>query len=79
MVFVIEVNQSHDSPEIVNPVGIIKWHAPAMRLGRETAQKQNPCILRQEWFKRMLFGVHRVGVASFTKVAYICNNELLIL
>ena len=73
------MNQPHDAPEVVDPVGVIEWHAPAMRLGRETAQKQNPCILGQEGLKRMLLGVHRVGVASFTKVAYICNSELLIL
>ena len=50
-----------------------------MRLGRKTAQKQNPRILGQEWLKRMLLSVHWVGVASFTKVAYICDSELLIL
>ena len=36
-VFIIEMDQTHDAPEVVDPVGVIEWHAPTVGLGRETA------------------------------------------
>ena len=58
MLLVPEVNQPHDPPEVVDPVGVIERHAPAVRLGRETAQEQDASAIRQEGFKWMLFGFH---------------------
>ena len=37
VVFVAKMNQPHDAPEIIDPIWVIEWHAPAMRLGRKTA------------------------------------------
>ena len=58
-VLIVEVYQAHDAPEVIDPVGVIERHAPAMGLRRETAQEQDLCVLWQEWLKRMLFCVHR--------------------
>ena len=60
VVFIVEVYQTHDPPEVVDPVWVIKRHAPAVRLRRETAQKQDPCVLGQKRFKRMFLDVHRL-------------------
>ena len=40
-VLIVEVYQAHDAPEVIDPVGVVKRHAPAVRLGRETAQEQD--------------------------------------
>ena len=58
VVLVPEVDDAHDAPEVVDPVGVIERHAPAMRLGRETPEEQDACVLRQERLKRMLFDAH---------------------
>ena len=58
VVFVVEMNQPHDSPEVVDPVGVIERHAPAVRLRRETAQKKDPGVFRQKRFKRVLLYIH---------------------
>ena len=58
MLLVPEVNQPQNSPEVIDPVGVIEWHAPAMLLRGKTPQEQNPCALRKEWLKRMLFSFH---------------------
>ena len=34
-----KVNQPHDAPEVVDPVGVIERHAPAVLLRRETAEE----------------------------------------
>ena len=39
VVFVVEVDEADDAPEVVDPVGVVEWHAPAVGLGRETAQE----------------------------------------
>ena len=59
VVFIIEMYQADDAPEVVDPVGVIERHAPAVGLGRETAQKQHPGVLRQKWLKRVLLYIHR--------------------
>ena len=59
VVFVAEVDEAHDAPEVVDPVGVIERHAPAVRLGRETPQEQDACTLREEGLKGMLFDVWR--------------------
>ena len=39
MSLVSKIDEPHNPPEIVDPVGVIEWHAPPMQLGRKTAQK----------------------------------------
>ena len=56
MIFVGEMDQSHDAPEIINPIRIIERHAPAVRLWRKTAQKEDMCIFRQERIEWMFLG-----------------------
>ena len=58
VVFVVEVYQTHDAPEVIYPIWVIKWHAPAVGLGRETAQEQNLSVLGQKRFKRVLLYIH---------------------
>lgn len=41
------------APEVVDAVGIVKWHAPARRRGRKGAEKEYPCILGYERRPRM--------------------------
>ena len=62
-----EVNQSHDAPEVVDPVGVIKRHAPAVRLGREAAQEQDAGARRKEGFEWVFFGVH--GTAKISGIS----------
>ena len=56
VVLVAEVNQSHDAPEVVDPVGVVEWHAPTVRLGREAAEEQDAGVGRQERFEGVSFG-----------------------
>ena len=58
VILVPEVNQPHDPPEVVDPVRVIKRHAPAVRLGRETPQKEDACAFGQEWLEWMFFYGH---------------------
>ena len=58
MVLVAEMDEPHNPPEIVDPVGVVERHAPAVLLRRETAQKQDAGVLRQERREWMLFGGH---------------------
>ena len=64
MILFPEMDDSHDSPEVVDPVGVVERHAPAVRLGRETAQEQDACALRQEGVEGVLLrgglGGHRL-------------------
>ena len=58
VVFIVEMYQADDAPEVVDPVGVIKWHAPAMGLRREAAQKEYLGVLGQEGLKGMRLCVH---------------------
>ena len=58
MVFVPEMNEPHDAPEVINPIRIVERHAPAMRLGRKTAQKQDARAGWQERLEGMRLGNH---------------------
>ncbi len=60
MVLVVEMNEADDAPEVVDPVGVIERHAPAVWLGWETAQKQYSGGLGQERLKRMRLYAHWV-------------------
>ena len=50
MVLVVKKDQPQDAPEVVDPVGIVERHAPAVRLGRKTPQEKDafrwpsPCL-----------------------------------
>ncbi len=54
MILFPEVDDSHDPPEVIDPVGVVERHAPAVRLGREAAQEQDARALRQEGFEGVL-------------------------
>ena len=54
VVFIIKVDEADDAPEVVDPVGVIEWHAPAVGLGRETAQEEDPGVLGQEGLKGVM-------------------------
>ena len=64
MILFPEVDDAHDTPEVVDPVGVVERHAPAVRLGREAAQEQDARALRQEGFEGVLLygrlGGHRL-------------------
>ena len=60
VVFIVEMDKADDAPEVVDPVGVIEWHAPAVGLGRETAQKQYPGVAGQERLERMRLYAHWV-------------------
>ena len=51
-------DQSHYAPEVVDPVGVVERHAPAVRLGRKTPQKEDARPRRQERLEGMGLGVH---------------------
>ena len=63
-VLIVEVYQAHDAPEVVDPVGVVKRHAPAVGLRRETAQEQDPCVLRQEGLKRVRLYHHPAKIQN---------------
>lgn len=56
-----KMNQAHDAPEVIDPVGVIERHAPAVRLGRKTPEEQNPGALREERLKGVFFDGRRAG------------------
>ena len=39
VIFIAEMNQADDSPEVIDPVWVIERHAPSMRLRRKAPQK----------------------------------------
>ena len=58
VILVPKLDEAQDTPEVIDPVGVIEWHAPAVRLGRETAQKEHPCSSGQERLKGMTLDAH---------------------
>ena len=84
MVFVGEVDQAHDPPEVVDPVGVVEWHAPPVLLRRKTSEEYNPRILRQERFERVSFsgdGHHDLlctkkhTMPELNKLSYLCYRR----
>ena len=61
MVFVGKVDYAHDAPEVVDPIGVVKRHAPAVGLGRETAQEEHARSLWEERLKWVALRVHASG------------------
>ena len=59
MLLVPKENQTHDSPEIIDPIRVVERHAPAERLGWETPKEQNPGALREEGLKGVFFDGRR--------------------
>ena len=55
MILFPEVDDPHDPPEVIDPVGVVERHAPAVRLGREAAQEQDARVRGQEGLERVLF------------------------
>ena len=60
MVLIGKMDDAHYAPEVVYPVGVVEWHAPAVRLGREAAQEEDAGARGQEGLERMEFGFHGV-------------------
>ena len=52
-VLVVEKYQAQNPPHVVDEIRVVKIYAPALGLGRETAQHQHLGISRQEWLERM--------------------------
>ncbi len=48
------MDDAHYAPEVVDPVGVIEGHAPAVGLGRETAQEEDAGTLGEERLERVL-------------------------
>ena len=62
VVLVGKVDDAHYAPEVVDPVGVIEGHAPAVGLGREAAQEEDAGARGQEGLERMEFGFHGVNI-----------------
>ena len=55
VVLVGKEDEAEDAPEVVDPVGVIEWNAPAVGLGRETAQEEDAGTRGEERLERVLF------------------------
>ena len=69
MVLVPEVYQPHNSPEIVDPVGVVERHAPAVWLGRKTAQEEDSGASRQKGFEGVSFCFHSVKLHFLREIS----------
>lgn len=78
MVLVPEVDHPHDAPEVVDPVGVVEGHAPAVRLGREAAQEQDARVRGQEGLEGVLFdgqfSVLNHSVCICSKIRIFCGS-----
>ena len=57
MVLVAKENKSLYAPVVVDEIGIIEVHAPALPLRRETAQEEHTAVLWQKRVQRMVLYV----------------------
>ena len=71
MLLVPEMDQPHDPPEVVDPVGVVERHAPPVRLRWEAAQKQDARPVWEKRLKGMLLSAHRTK-NSCCRVACCC-------
>jgi hypothetical protein len=55
MVLIAKEDESLYAPVVVDEVGIVEVHAPALHLGWETAQEEHTTILWQKGVQRMVF------------------------
>ena len=65
MVLVAKMDQSHDAPEVIDPVGVIEGHAPAVGLRRKTAEEKDARSVRQEGLEGVLFSGHGLADIAF--------------
>ena len=62
MVLVAKEDESLDAPVVVDEIGIVEVHAPALPLRRETAQEEHTAVLWQKGVQRMvLYAINRTG------------------
>ena len=62
MVLVAKENEALYAPVVVDEVGIVEVHAPALPLRRETAQEEHTAVLWQKGVQRMvLYAIDRAG------------------
>lgn len=62
MVLVAKENEALYAPMVVDEIGIVEIHAPALPLWRETAQKEHTAVLWQKGVQRMvLYPIDRAG------------------
>ena len=62
IVLVAKEYESLNAPMVVDEVGIVEVHAPALPLWRETAQEEHTAILWQKRVQRMvLYAINRTG------------------
>lgn len=62
MVLVAKENKALYAPMVVDEVGIVEVHAPALPLRRETAQKEHTAVLWQKRMQRMvLYSIDGAG------------------
>ena len=54
MVLVAKENEALYAPVVVDEVGIVEVHAPALPLWRETAQEEHTAVLWQKGMQRMV-------------------------
>ena len=77
-ILVLKENQPHHTPEVVVPIRIEKWHAPALWLRRKASQKQHAGMFRQEGFERMFFS-HRSNLSFFPLKCLNLKNRIALL
>lgn len=62
MVLVAEENKAFYAPMVVDEIGIVEVHAPALPLRRKTAQEEHTAVLWQKRMQRMvLYPINRAG------------------
>ena len=61
-------DESHDAPEVIEPVGVKEVHTPSLARWREAAKEQHARSIGQERFQRMLFDSH-LSVQSYKEFA----------
>jgi hypothetical protein len=54
MVLVAKENEALYAPVVVDEIGIVEVHAPALPLWRETAQEEHTAVLWQKRVQRMV-------------------------
>ena len=54
MVLVAEENKAFYAPMVVDEIGIVEVHAPALPLRRKTAQEEHTAVLWQKRVQRMV-------------------------
>ena len=52
------MDESHDAPEVVHPVGVEEVHAPACLGRRKSAEEEGVCMGWQKGLKRVVLGGH---------------------